>query len=112
MKVLIPLRRKIPFKLLVKPFRVSSPLKLKNTSYLHRWVKEEEKACLLVRRAIVIWMYRGLIRSKRKWRKKEVTKLKMLQDFKKAKRMKNYKEEIFLNGFEREWERQREGNEC
>ena len=90
--------------------RVSSPLKLKNTSYLDRWVEDKEKARLLVRRAIVIWIYRRLRRSKGKRRKKEVTKLKMFYEFKKAKRMKIMKKR-FLNGFETEWERQSEGNE-
>ena len=66
MKVLIPLRLKKPFKLLVKPLRVSSPLKLENTSYLDRWVKDKKRARLLVRRAIVIWIYRRLRRSKGK----------------------------------------------
>ena len=36
--------------------RVFSPLKLKNTSYLHSRVKEEEEFAFLVRKAIVIWI--------------------------------------------------------
>ena len=47
---------KNPFKLLVKFMRVFSPLKLKNTSYLHCRVKEEEEYAFLVRKAIVIWI--------------------------------------------------------
>ena len=50
-------------------------------------------------------------RSKGKRRKKEVTKLKMFYEFKKAKRVKIMKKR-FLNGFEREWEWQAEENEC
>ncbi|PRQ59025.1 hypothetical protein RchiOBHm_Chr1g0365631 [Rosa chinensis] len=34
-KVLIPLHCNLSYKWSVKPFRVSSPLKLKNTSYFH-----------------------------------------------------------------------------
>ena len=74
-------------------------------------MEDEEKAGLLVRRAIVIWIYRRLRRSKGKRRKKEVTKLKMFYEFKKAKRMKIMKKR-FLNGFATERERQSEGNEC
>ena len=88
---------------------VSSPLKLKNTSYMHWWLKEEEDAPLLVRRVIAIWIYRQWRRSERKRRKKYVTKLEMFQEFQKEKRMKSYKEEIFLNVFEiEEWEWQTE----
>ncbi len=58
LKVVIPLWRKMPFKWLVKPLRVSSPLKLKNTSYLYWRLKEEDEALLLVKKAIVIWIYR------------------------------------------------------
>ena len=36
--------------------RVFSPLKLKNISYLHSRVKEEEEFAFLVRKAIVIWI--------------------------------------------------------
>ena len=36
--------------------QVFSPLKLKNTSYLHGRVKEEEEYAFLVRKAIVIWI--------------------------------------------------------
>ena len=72
MKVVIPLWRKMPFKWLVKPLRVSSPLKLKNTSYLYRRLKEEEEAPLLVQKAIVMWIYR-----QKGERKKDVMKLEM-----------------------------------
>ena len=57
-----PLSHKNPSKLLIKPLRVSSPLKHKNTSYLQCWVKEEEEP---LRKAIVI----------REGRKKYVMKL-------------------------------------
>ena len=59
----------------------------------------------------MIWIYRRLRRSKGNRRKKEVMKLKMFYEFKKAKRMKIMKKR-FLNGFETEWERQSKGNEC
>ena len=54
-KVWIPFSFKKPFKWLVKSMRVSSPLKLKNTSYMYWWVIEEEEAHLFVRKAIVKW---------------------------------------------------------
>ena len=57
-----PLSHKNPSKLLIKPLRVSSPLKHRNTSYLQCWVKEEEEP---LRKAIVI----------REGRKKYVMKL-------------------------------------
>ena len=56
MNVWIPLKRKASYKWLTKPWRVSSPLKLKKTSkFSGWWVKEEEEAPLLITRAIRIY---------------------------------------------------------
>ena len=41
LKVKIPLHCKVAYRWSVKLFRVSSPLKLRKTSYFHRGVKEE-----------------------------------------------------------------------
>ena len=55
MKVLKPLSSNAWCKWLVKPEQVSSPLKLKKTSCLHRWVEGEEEGFTLVSEAMVIY---------------------------------------------------------
>ena len=55
MKVLKPLSHKAWYKWLVKPKRVSSPLKLKKTSCLHRRVEEEDEGRTLVSKTMVIY---------------------------------------------------------
>ena len=58
MKVWIPHWHKALYNWLVKPWQVSSPLKLKKTSkFLYWWVKEDDEAPLLVIRAIGDWGY-------------------------------------------------------
>ena len=48
LKVLIPFRESAASRWEIKLWRVSSPLKLRKTSYFHCWVEEEEEAWRLV----------------------------------------------------------------